>query len=192
MMKILRRLFLFLIVIVFLCMLSQILYWQREADSRLVTFIGYSDLRLTAEYLYTHPLPTPIEHHFSPQPGTIIKTDDLEHDFAICATGSGMLFSEWIINGQRVPDWMNSRFIMCTLGPPSWLCNSNCFVFAEALGKGLNIVEIRTYSPLSLLLPLASSLPSQSVYQWAFVIEASHPTPTFTPHPAFMPPTPTP
>jgi hypothetical protein len=87
---------------------------------------------------------------------------------------------------------MNKKFTMCTLGPLDWLCNHNCFVFGEVLGKGLNMVEIRTYSPLGLYLPLVSSLPSQSIYQWAFVIEASYPTPTFTPHPAFMPSTPTP
>lgn len=185
-MKILRRLFLFLIVIVFLCMLSQILYWQREADSRLVTFIGYSDLRLTAEYLYVNPLPTPIEHHFSPQPGTIIKTDDLEHDFAICAIGSDTLFSDWIINGRRVPVWMSRGSIMCMLGSEDWGCNRSCFTFGKSLEKGLHIVEVAKYS---LFHPF---LPQKSIYQWAFVIEASHPTPTSTPHPAFMPPTPTP
>ncbi|MCU0482260.1 MAG: hypothetical protein MUE54_13790 [Anaerolineae bacterium] len=83
MMKIIRRLLIFFVVIVALCMLSQVLYWQREANSRLNRYLAYSDLRMTAEYLYANPLPTPTEHYFDPQPGTIIKTLDLEHEFAI-------------------------------------------------------------------------------------------------------------
>lgn len=180
-MKIIKRLFLFFMFIMFLCMLSQILYWSWQSTANLVIYPPY-EIQKTAEYLYANPLPTPNKHTFYPEPGQIYIPSGY-HD--VCVYGEGLINS-WLINGSHLHQSMYNRFssiyAILTDEEDMWGYVENCVNILEriVLPDGIHLAEVRFGGFFSAFFPF---LPSTNSYQWAFKIE---PTPTR------IPPTPTP